>query len=1190
MLLIQLNQNILQQISETESSITLGLLPILESQQQKCIEEVIEYCQGDHKRLLRLLGALSPASTAYAIAATASKSVTQGKSFWEPVQGALKINLSDPKHREALSQQYKKTCIALGVMTPDVSVMSWTHIAPIMAQASILHSWTSALATGIQSIVKDRPLPDSSDPLALQQFANELAGRIHNQKNLRNILLTEVGGMVAHRLIESCIYDRFDLLPVHLQTPIRKALEGSSSQTSLRSPYCTFSVDLGEFELVLPKQSGRLTTAQTHWFICGRQYGTYSEHRISGQELSKEVIEIELRNLGKGFASQKFSVEMTLAKGIRVFEKSTGKERLVRVGETNALQPGSYVVVMSPDCETNDHEGETQAGEFRLLENLLLRPGSEALIVRRDLIETTLSTSLRAGIFPSSDTALSTETSDGLRLHYGQEFGLTVYIPKAQHNGTLSLSIRRGSHELYFESETLEEETIGAFSHSEQLEKAIQNAATELDPGVHLLSINLRTDLISISRKLWFWKGLQRISQANGFICSESPSNIDYKKSKGIKPEESGCHFVKSYRAPRIRVATTGNEVSSFDLIRPGIRSICIDRNDGWEEDLKMGDLLTVNKDDKRLISFESGGFESWSLRCNTTEFLNLDHRRTQTSIGLHSLVSAFGNTGRIEAVNQAGDNIVLFRFASDLVGEKIEVQEDHGKNLIVWKTTIPLDEIERIGIRVKDYSHSPSSTDRQVTTLYPAPIPEEDPDFQDIELQEGIRLRTTRLAPSEKKPERLKIRLDISPPHLEGKLLLAELFRGSLNNDEWQSLRCQDFPTTSEMTITHVSESRISDPECSWWRHLWRTSKEQFNVNDLQKYSNIDGAEIGKALATISKLTTIKYPSAVYHYSAKFLSSMAHKLAERREGNGHRDINEWWQAGSQELEEHSQAKLTPVVRQFLLSCNPNILRRFSVDSSDCSETAEGLIITSLNICSNVAKEGGKVSYTSSCYHQGTHPTELFQAFQNFSRVLGGHETELLDFNFKNFFSPICGRVQNHLDGDTMLESPPCLSARHLLSAIEALNRRVRILSRASAGEADHRLAGTLQSLARTEQKLGSHFSQINRAINFEAGISSDRGSYDHVQKNEFPPLPGLNTPESQRIANLTWALCAVARGTAHGRISTDQFHRYLPAFGGENANRSAINILLSFAPELFAYYVGLLDFALSNTTQIAKP
>ena len=124
MLLIQLNQNILQQISETEGSITLGLLPILESQQQKCIEEVIEYCQGDHKRLLRLLGALSPASTAYAIAVTASKSVTQGKSFWEPVQGALKINLSDPKHREALSQQYKKTCKALGVITPDASVMA----------------------------------------------------------------------------------------------------------------------------------------------------------------------------------------------------------------------------------------------------------------------------------------------------------------------------------------------------------------------------------------------------------------------------------------------------------------------------------------------------------------------------------------------------------------------------------------------------------------------------------------------------------------------------------------------------------------------------------------------------------------------------------------------------------------------------------------------------------------------------------------------------------------------------------------------------------------------------------------------------------------------------------------------------------------------------------------------------------
>ncbi len=100
----QLNQHVLQQIGETTGTTTLGLLPIPEPQQKKCIEEVIAYCQGDHNRLLRLLKMLSPASTAYAIAATASKEIKQGKSFWEPVQGALKLNLSDPKHRKALSQ------------------------------------------------------------------------------------------------------------------------------------------------------------------------------------------------------------------------------------------------------------------------------------------------------------------------------------------------------------------------------------------------------------------------------------------------------------------------------------------------------------------------------------------------------------------------------------------------------------------------------------------------------------------------------------------------------------------------------------------------------------------------------------------------------------------------------------------------------------------------------------------------------------------------------------------------------------------------------------------------------------------------------------------------------------------------------------------------------------------------------
>lgn len=247
MLPVKANQTILDAISESEGPITLGLLPLSAQEEESCITDVINHCSGRLTTLIDLLQILTPAAAAYAIAAGASQSVIEGARFWDPLGNKLNIDLSNNASRERLSNAFRAACRSLGVVSPDVSEMAWVNIAPMMAQASILHRWTEALGAGIQTTLRIHPLPDLEDPRALRRFAKDLASHTHSQPNLRNILHTQVGPIVVHRLISSCLYNRYEILPAHLVEPMKQAFEGGGRQVTLKSPYPSFSMVHGGF-------------------------------------------------------------------------------------------------------------------------------------------------------------------------------------------------------------------------------------------------------------------------------------------------------------------------------------------------------------------------------------------------------------------------------------------------------------------------------------------------------------------------------------------------------------------------------------------------------------------------------------------------------------------------------------------------------------------------------------------------------------------------------------------------------------------------------------------------------------------------------------------------------------------------------------------------------------------------------
>ncbi len=1183
------NQIVLQHLLAAEGPITLGLLPLTASEEEKCIQQVVDYCNGSIRKLFDLIGVLAPGAATYAIAAGASQAVSKGKSFWDPLSDRLKIPFTVPQERERLANLFSTACRRLGVIDPDVSSMAWSHIAPMMAQASILHAWAEALGLGVQTAINHHPLPDLEDPIALGNFAIALNHHIHNQPNLKKILQTEVGGVVVHRLISSCVYGRFEILPTHLIPPMKAAFESGGRQVSLKSPYVSFSTTHAGFELILPKQPGSLTSHSTYWQVNGVQYSPQSERRLSEFEIGRGKHEIRLRNLPGGYPDQSFAVDLSLEQPFRVFDAATLREKNVRVGSNTDLLPGEYLVVMKSDASSDEPDAEELRGDYRILHEITLRPGIEPLHILHDHTESILSPALKAGIYHAAEDAQSVLLEDGLRLHYGNRFDFLAYIPKDQHSGSLKITITSGGSGLHESENQLQQSDQGVYDYSSVLESALGEVVESLPPGIHPLRVKISTQATAVVRELWYWKGLAHISRHSGFHCASSPENIDFNRSKGIAPSKTGIGFAKGYGAPRITIALRSDEAIS--LLRPGVSAACLDPDDGNLTELKNSETLTVSDKDSRVIVFESGGFEDWSLLCNGSEFATLGKVRVRLQIGLRSLMAQFGKSGLVEARNSEGETIRIFGFNSSLIAKRLELNLDHGQGIERWKTTIPCEDLGRLAIQVLDYSESPTPILGEVTVLFEEGETVEDFDETKM-IAEGIETAVRLLKADGTNPDRLKVSVDVSPSKCASKLLFVDLLRAPKGTEDWQPMQCADGIQASHVRILVSGEEPFDEEKFSWWHHLWRVSNFHSQKEDVSLYAGLKEEEVGQALNQISRLLTVKYPSSVYGHSAKYLTSLSHKLSTRRESSGNRDTNIWWREGALELETHAAATVAPVVRQFLFSCNPHTLRRRWEDFACSDEVEDTGIFSCLALGASVKRAGGRLQYARAVFHEKRHPHELFMSFENSPLVLQGKAADFRGFDFQRFFKPVFIRVLQHDESASELDEPALLSAKHLLHCIKNLDRRARILAKASnSDDPEHPLRSALHGLSNTSLHCHKLLPSLKTVIGYRPWVdNANLDRPDHFEVPDAPCLPLLTSEQSSQLNTATWTLCALSRAAANGLISSKEFTQKMEGFSGSNIQSHPINLILSFAPELFAYYMALLDFALFNPETPSSP
>ena len=126
-------------------------------------------------------------------------------------------------------------------------------------------------------------------------------------------------------------------------------------------------------------------------------------------------------------------------------------------------------------------------------------------------------------------------------------------------------------------------------------------------------------------------------------------------------------------------------------------------------------------------------------------------------------------------------------------------------------------------------------------------------------------------------------------------------------------------------------------------------------------------------------------------------------------------------------------------------------------------------------------------------------------------------------------------------------------------------------MDRVSEGEVEHPLARVAQTIEKVFQRLEAIAPQIAQLLGWKS------------QKTFIWTPPFLENRWSEKVAQLAWVVAALSRLSAHDKVSRSDFDRKMIGIfcSRQPSQRKVQNrlcILMSLAPELFAFYLALFE------------
>jgi len=1182
--LSEANDLILSEIAASHELTILGFLPLSAAQEDAVLKWVRAALQGDVVNVSVLL-IVAPAAIAYSLAAAPSRALKTGGEFWPALVRELGVDVPGPERRR-LILDFIFECRRLGLLTGTLEGAGWHLAAPIIFQSGILHYWKDDLASGLRATLRNRPAPDLHDPEALSEFAAELRDSIHQQATLRRMLDTAVGPLLVSRLVRGYLKDDWSRLPAHLREPIRDAFSASGRGVVLRSPYLAFDEAFGQLTLVLPALAKGLASAETYWKIDARRHAARKETEIPLEELAGGELRIGLHRLEGGFADRKFVVDARIDEGcpFRVFRPEGGRELRGYAGKSAELPAGGYFVVTAADVTSGEDEEPLHAGDLRYYD-LELRPGDDPLVLRREGAEWTLAAKREQGIFIDRERGSSVPLKDGVLLHYGPDMGLIAYFPADPGVEGFRLSLHCAEQNLKYECAiTAPAGNPGGYVFASELELPLAAGLDQLPPGIHRLEIKVSDATRQARRVLWFWRGLDRISESMGFRCSALPTNVDFPNCRGVVVGPSGLTFRPNYHAPEI-VLRLNQPSETLVLPRAGVRVTLTEQGAAWEEEPGPHVPVTVGGNDKRLLRFVSGGFHTWTITGGGREIVVLDRSRTVRVMSLAGVATEIGGSGRIIATSDDGSVIPLLNLTRPLSASAPKLKADHGRGLELWTFRVPTAELEAIGVAVTDLSDRSDAETGEIRSV----AHRTDDGFECVELDPGGVPATVSVSRAEQSESnaspKLRVQLAIRDSELGDGLWAIDFFRRANGESDWLPLDCAETHGYSKLRIFAWGPG-VPLEGAGWWRHLRRAGRPSEGAEAepmlAAALTAMSAEELDCALASCRRFLEWKYPTAVWNAHAHRVQDFPVHIGRHRFSAGEDTAEIWWRHASEEISAHSRAFLAPVARQVLFGSRPDCLR-LARQHLRPTETEECLVRRSLNVPAAIGAAGSLKDYLLPAVDAGEVDDQLLFCYSNFQAVYAGQAADFSDFSLISCLRGCLGggaglerRAEELYATSPRLETARLLGPEHLLHAVQAVNRRCRVIEESSMQEVETPLSRMGQTLERVAQQLD----MVAPAIAERTGWMK---SGDSVWT---PPL--MENPASAKVAKILWVLCGLSRLAAHQRIS-DGEHRQLlnrllaPGSEGERMIQNRICVLLSLGPELFAFYTALFEITFST-------
>jgi hypothetical protein len=1164
------NELITSYLNSSPYSTILGLLPLTaeeEKQVTQCtLAELAKWDGVDDLTALKyqlLFGA--PAATAYTLINAASKAIQPGTHnlFWEPFGNLLSIEVPSPSRNE-FAKVFSNCCNNLDVLQPDASKIHDVYVAPFIAQAGIIHSHVEPLAKAIESGVKKYLLPDLEDMGDVRRFADELSEVIYHHPLLKKLILSEAGPILVHKLLVSHAEDNFNQLPYHLREPFRNAFQNAGSGVSLRTPHLTFSHAHG-LVLRLPAQAEKLLGGNSYWNLAGQQMSAHETTDLPLSRIPEGLDNIELRNL-KDFGTRSFAWNTPQENGVYLFNEKSGRQVSFMVDGITTVQPARFCLVMPHDAISNDADYEEHCGSWKLLPGVEIRPGGDPLTIKLDDKSWALHPELKGSIHRLDDCSDYLILHDEERImHFGKSTGLVACLPKSEDAlpegnkpGSCSIVIHHGDKLTKEVEAVLDHESSKDFDFIANLESALQEVISSLAPGLHELEVIVRSGKQSMKRRFWFWQGLNHFSKALGFKCDRFPENIATKNLEhhGLMVNGTNLDFVPGFNEPTIRIPL--NDHRQLTLKRPGVGMFLLHEGSSQPERLPMGSRLGISSDDSRQLLISSGGYEQWEILTKGECIRTLTPSRPNFQVFVSRLAAQFGDSGHFIVRPEAGSQVTLFTYSSELLTTPLQMQETATEQR--WSTQISSTRIGALRLKSYDYT-SCLSPEAQIAELWQS---DSNQPTVRTELQEGIDITIT-LAEG---MLQLETRFEGEP--LTGKFMRLAFEFQEAGTDIWAPLECAE--TTGKSSLTLVYDHPEMD---SAWEILRKYSgaklKGKLSSDQLQWLEE----KLGELLRTCSKLSSIKYPGIVFATQAKHLTSLPYRLGACLQHN-QTVLRSWYQQGVYELDRLSKDSDPVVIRRFLFSSLPQSLTTdvtgIEIDAESTSHVARSMLWSSY-----LTSQGGRVALAQQVFSTSEklwhELAPAFGSFENFGAVIGGREHSFARFNATKYFTDLKAQIKRLEPRDPDLDDAPILSPRHYMLATRQLKRSDRLLRQSSLANADHILNRSFLPLSAAHRATETMMRGLNDKVGFQPASN----------ENSLCPTLSLedSCQRSRQLADLAWTWALTLRLKANDQISETTYGNLLNALMPEEAGAyNSLSLVLNFSAELFAFYVALIDFA----------